>query len=62
MRTCVLSVLLLVAGSALAGRDPAVRLTTSDSAAHNVMTPARSIAAGPTGHFYRPAGGAELDL
>jgi hypothetical protein len=31
------------------GWDPTVRLTTSDSASHNSMTPARSIAAGPAG-------------
>jgi len=39
----------LTAGSASAGWDPTVRLTTSDSATHNSMTPARSIAAGPPG-------------
>ena len=50
MRTCVLSVLLAcLAGLAFAGWDPTVRLTASDSASHNSMTPARSIAAGPTG-------------
>jgi len=50
VRTCLLfSLLVLLAGSAIAGWDPTVRLTTSDSATHNSMTPARSIAAGPTG-------------
>jgi hypothetical protein len=45
-----LSVLLAcLAGLAFAGWDPTVRLTASDSASHNSMTPARSIAAGPTG-------------
>jgi len=34
---------------AFAGWGPTVRLTTSDSATHNSMTPARSVAAGPTG-------------
>jgi hypothetical protein len=41
--------LLVVADCALAGWNPSVRLTASDSATHNSMTPARSIAAGPTG-------------
>jgi hypothetical protein len=50
VRTCFPFVLLaLLAGSAAAGWDPTVRLTVSDSATHNSMTPARSIAAGPTG-------------
>ncbi len=44
-----LAVLLVAAECALAGWDPTVRLTYSDSATHNSMTPARSIAAGPTG-------------
>ncbi len=50
MRTCALSVLLLcLAASAFAGWGPTVRLTTSDSATHNSMTPARSITTGPSG-------------
>ena len=53
MRTCVLSfLLLLAAGAAFAGWEPTVRLTYSDSATHNSMTPARSIAAGPTGTIH----------
>ena len=44
-----LAVLLVAADCALAGWDPTARLTTSDSATHNSMTPARSIAAGPAG-------------
>jgi hypothetical protein len=44
-----LAVLLVAADCALAGWGPTVRLTYSDSATHNSMTPARSIAAGPTG-------------
>ncbi len=50
MRTGVLLALLLCfVASALGGWDPTVRLTESDSATHNSMTPTRSIAAGPTG-------------
>jgi len=50
MRICVLSVLFLcLVGPVFAGWNPSVRLTTSDSATHNSMTPARSIAAGPAG-------------
>jgi Neuraminidase (sialidase) len=50
MRACALTVLILcLAASAFAGWDPAVRLTASDSATHNSMTPARSVAAGPPG-------------
>jgi len=43
--------LLLALGAAqlLGAWDPTVRLTYSDSASHNAMTPARSIAAGPSG-------------
>lgn len=53
MRVCVLSVLLsCLVASAFAGWEPTVRLTTSDSATHNSMTPARSIAAGPTGFIH----------
>ncbi len=48
-RAVWLAVLLVVADCALAGWDPTARLTYSDSATHNSMTPARSIAAGPTG-------------
>jgi len=44
---CVLFVLSI--GSASAGWGPTVRLTNSDSATHNSMTPVRSIAAGPAG-------------
>ena len=53
MRVCVLSVLLFcLVASAFAGWEPTARLTTSDSATHNSMTPARSIAAGPTGFIH----------
>jgi len=53
MRICFLTVLMLfLAGTAAAGWGPTVRLTTSDSASHNSMTPARSIAAGPTGRIH----------
>ncbi len=47
-----LALLLVAAECALAGWEPTVRLTYSDSATHNSMTPARSIAAGPTGYIH----------
>ena len=50
MRTYTLSFLVaLLAVSVAAEWDPSIRLTTSDSASHNSMTPARSIAVGPSG-------------
>jgi hypothetical protein len=53
VRQIVWLVVFLVAVSpAFAGWNPTVRLTTSDSATHNSMTPTRSIAAGPTGYIH----------
>src|SRR5512137_1593235 len=50
MRTHILSILIVLTASAVAVEwDPTVRLTTSDSATYNTMTPARSIAVGPPG-------------
>jgi hypothetical protein len=44
-----LALVLVAAQAQPFGWNPTTRLTTSDSASHNSMTPARSIAAGPPG-------------
>jgi hypothetical protein len=54
-KTFIVVPLLIAAAVAQAqpfGWDPTTRLTTNDSATHNSMTPARSIAAGPAGSVH----------